>query len=146
MYLSSEQLSCHRRTDPCTIPLARHFPGWLPLTVMRDLMNSLLFSPITIRERTLRNRIVVSPMQLYDAVNGFPSDWHLVNIGRFAVGGAGLVFLESTKVHARGCSTPRDLGIWKDDFIAPLRRIADFVRTQGSLVGIQIAHSGRKAR
>jgi 2,4-dienoyl-CoA reductase-like NADH-dependent reductase (Old Yellow Enzyme family) len=109
-------------------------------------MNSLLFSPIKIRDLTLRNRIVVSPMLMYEGVNGFPSDWHLVNLGRFATGGAGLVFLESTKVHARGCTTPRDLGIWKDDFIGPLKRITDFVRAQGARVGIQIGHSGRKAR
>lgn len=109
-------------------------------------MNSLLFSPIKIRDLTFRNRIVVSPMLMYQGTNGFPSDWHLVNLGRFAVGGAGLVFLESTKVHARGCTTPRDLGIWKDDFIAPLKRITDFVRAQGARIAIQIGHSGRKAR
>jgi 2,4-dienoyl-CoA reductase-like NADH-dependent reductase (Old Yellow Enzyme family) len=109
-------------------------------------MNSLLLAPVTIRELTLRNRIVVSPMLQYAGVNGYPSEWHFVNLGRFATGGAGLVFLESTKVHARGCTTPSDLGIWKDDFIAPLKRIADFVRAQGAAVGIQVGHAGRKAR
>jgi 2,4-dienoyl-CoA reductase-like NADH-dependent reductase (Old Yellow Enzyme family) len=109
-------------------------------------MKTLLFSPLTIRDLTLRNRIVVSPMLMYSGINGFPSDWHLVNLGRFATGGAGLVFLESTKVQARGCTTPKDLGIWKDDFIAPLKRITDFVRAQGARVAIQIGHSGRKAR
>ena len=109
-------------------------------------MNSFLFSPLQIRDVTFRNRIVVSPMLMYAGVNGFVSDWHLVNLGRFATGGAGLVFLESTKVHARGCGTPRDLGIWKDDFIAPLKRITEFVKAQGARVGIQLGHSGRKAR
>lgn len=109
-------------------------------------MNSMLFTPMRIRGALLRNRIVTSPMLMYAATNGYPSDWHLVNLGRFATGGAGLVFLESTKVHARGCSTPRDLGIWKDEFIPHLKRIADFVRAQGALVGIQLGHSGRKAR
>ena len=114
--------------------------------IRENAMNSLLFSPLQIRELTFRNRIVVSPMLMYQGVNGFASDWHLVNLGRFAIGGAGLVFLESTKVHARGCTTPRDLGIWKDDFIAPLKRITEFVRAQGARIAIQIGHSGRKAR
>ena len=109
-------------------------------------MSSLLFTPLTIRELTLRNRIVVSPMLQYEGTNGFPSDWHLVNLGRFATGGAGLVFMESTKIHARGCTTPRDLGIWKDDFVPPLKKIVDFVRAQGARIALQIGHSGRKAR
>jgi 2,4-dienoyl-CoA reductase-like NADH-dependent reductase (Old Yellow Enzyme family) len=109
-------------------------------------MSSWLFSPLRIRDLTLRNRIVVSPMLQYEATNGYPSDWHLVNLGRFATGGAGLVFMESTKIHARGCTTARDLGIWKDEFVAPLKKIVDFVRAQGARIALQIGHSGRKAR
>jgi 2,4-dienoyl-CoA reductase-like NADH-dependent reductase (Old Yellow Enzyme family) len=109
-------------------------------------MSSLLFSPLQIRDLRLRNRIVVSPMLQYEGTHGYPSDWHLVNLGRFATGGAGLVFVESTKIHARGCTTPRDLGIWKDEFVPPLRRIVEFVRAQGACIAIQIGHSGRKAR
>jgi 2,4-dienoyl-CoA reductase-like NADH-dependent reductase (Old Yellow Enzyme family) len=109
-------------------------------------VSSLLFTPLKIRELTLRNRIVVSPMLQYEGTNGFASDWHLVNLGRFATGGAGLVFMESTKIHARGCTTPKDLGIWKDEFVPPLKRIVDFVRAQGARIALQIGHSGRKAR
>lgn len=84
--------------------------------------DSTLFSPLTLREVSLRNRIVVSPMLTYCAEGGRLNDYHFVHYGRFATGGAGLVFIESTKVDPRGCSTPRDLGLWKDDFIAPFRR------------------------
>lgn len=109
-------------------------------------MRPRLFSPLSLRGLTLRNRIVLSPMLTYAARNGFPSDWHLVHLGKYASGGVGLVFMESTKVDPRGCSTPNDLGLWKDAFIDPLRRITGFVKSQGAAVGIQIAHSGRKAR
>ena len=89
----------------------------------------LLFSPFSVRGVTLRNRIVVPPMHQYSAVKGFPTDWHLMNAGKFAAGGAGLVIVESTKVERRGCGTVGDLGIWDDSFIAPLRRIADLIKT-----------------
>ncbi|MBV9563690.1 MAG: NADH:flavin oxidoreductase/NADH oxidase [Bradyrhizobium sp.] len=105
-----------------------------------------LFSPFTIRGVTLRNRIVVPPMHQYSAVKGFPTDWHLMNAGKFAAGGAGLVIVESTKVERRGCGTVGDLGIWDDVFIAPLRRIAGFIKEQNAVAGIQLGHSGRKAR
>ncbi len=106
----------------------------------------LLFTPLKLRELTLKNRIVVAPMHQYAAVNGFPTDWHLMNAGRYAAGGAGLVILESTKIERRGCGTVGDLGLWDDAFIAPLRRIVDLVRQCGSACGIQLGHSGRKAR
>jgi 2,4-dienoyl-CoA reductase-like NADH-dependent reductase (Old Yellow Enzyme family) len=106
----------------------------------------LLFSPMTIRGMNLRNRIVVPPMHQYSAVKGFPTDWHLMNAGKFAAGGAGLVVVESTKVERRGCGTVGDLGIWDDAFIAPLSRLAAFIREQGAVAGIQLGHSGRKAR
>lgn len=109
-------------------------------------MSSLLFTPIELRGVKLRNRIVVAPMLTYQARNGHLTDWHLIHYGKFAIGGAGLVFVESTKVDPRGCTTPNDLGLWKDDFIAPLQRITSFVRAHGAASGIQLGHSGRKAR
>ncbi len=109
-------------------------------------MDSQLFSPLQIRGVTLKNRIVVSPMLQYCADNGHVNDWHLMHYGKFAAGGAGLVFVESTKVDPRGCSTPRDLGLWKDDFVAPLKRITDLVRRNGATPALQLGHSGRKAR
>jgi 2,4-dienoyl-CoA reductase-like NADH-dependent reductase (Old Yellow Enzyme family) len=110
---------------------------------MSDL---LLFTPLRIRDMQLRNRIVVPPMHQYSAVDGFATDWHLMNAGKFAAGGAGLVIVESTKVERRGCGTLGDLGIWDDAFIAPLRRLTGFIKQQGAAAGIQIGHSGRKAR
>ena len=106
----------------------------------------LLFSPIRLREVELRNRIVVPPMHQYSAVKGFPTDWHLMNAGKFAAGGAGLVIVESTKVDRRGCGTVGDLGIWHDGFVEPLSRIATFIKEMKSVPGIQLGHSGRKAR
>src|SRR5579862_8751577 len=106
----------------------------------------LLFTPLSIRDVTLRNRVVVPPMHQYSAVKGFPTDWHMVNAGKFAAGGAGLVIVESTKVERRGCGTIGDLGLWDDAFIAPLKRITDFIKQQNAVPGIQLGHSGRKAR
>jgi 2,4-dienoyl-CoA reductase-like NADH-dependent reductase (Old Yellow Enzyme family) len=109
-------------------------------------METILFSPIRLREVTLRNRIVVSPMLQYAATGGHINDWHLTHLGKFAAGGAGLVFMESTKVESRGCSTPKDAGLWKDDFVAPLRRVTELIKKNGAVPGIQLGHSGRKAR
>jgi 2,4-dienoyl-CoA reductase-like NADH-dependent reductase (Old Yellow Enzyme family) len=106
----------------------------------------MLFSPVTIREVTLRNRIVVSPMLTYSADNGHVNDWHLGHLAQFAAGGAGLVFMESTKIDPAGCSTPRDTGLWKDEFIAPLKRITALIKRNGAVPAIQLGHSGRKAR
>jgi len=106
----------------------------------------MLFSPFSIRDVSLRNRIVVPPMHQYSAVKGFPTDWHLMNAGKFAAGGAGLVVVESTKVERRGCGTVGDLGIWDDVFVEPLRRLVKFINEQGAVAGIQLGHSGRKAR
>jgi 2,4-dienoyl-CoA reductase-like NADH-dependent reductase (Old Yellow Enzyme family) len=105
-----------------------------------------LFEPLRLRDVTLRNRIVVSPMWQYRGVDGRPTDWHLMHLGRFADGGAGLVFQESTAVERRGAGTVGDLGIWDDSFIAPLSRLATIVRDNGAVPGIQIGHSGRKSR
>ncbi|MGC2581993.1 MAG: NADH:flavin oxidoreductase/NADH oxidase, partial [Acidobacteriaceae bacterium] len=104
-----------------------------------------LFSPLTIGSVTLPNRIVVSPMCEYSCEDGFANDWHLVHLGSRAVGGAGLVFTEATAVAAEGRISPQDLGLWKDEHIAPLARITAFLHAQGARSGIQLAHAGRKA-
>jgi len=106
----------------------------------------LLFSPIALRGVALKNRVVVAPMHQYSGVRGFPTPWHLMNAGRFAAGGAGLVFLESTKVERRGCGTVGDLGLWDDAFIDHFRPIAEFIRQHGAVPGIQLGHAGRRAR
>ena len=106
----------------------------------------LLFSPMQIRGMSLKNRCVIAPMHQYAAVDGFAQDWHLMNIGRYAAGGAGLVFVESTKVDRRGCGTIGDLGLWKDDHISGHKRLADTIRNYGAVPAIQLGHSGRKAR
>ena len=109
-------------------------------------MQSALFSPLQLRDVTIPNRVMVSPMWQYRGKKGFPTDWHLMHLGRFAAGGAGLVFQEGTTIERRGCGTVGDLGIWDDAFVEPLRRIVDFIRAQGSVPAIQLMHAGRKAR
>jgi 2,4-dienoyl-CoA reductase-like NADH-dependent reductase (Old Yellow Enzyme family) len=104
-----------------------------------------LFSPLQIRSITLRNRIGVSPMCQYSCEDGFANEWHFVHLGSRAVGGAGLVMVEASAVEAIGRISAADMGIWKDEHIAPLARIAAFVKAQGAAPGIQIAHAGRKA-
>jgi 2,4-dienoyl-CoA reductase-like NADH-dependent reductase (Old Yellow Enzyme family) len=106
---------------------------------------SMLFTPLTLRGVSLRNRIMVSPMCQYSCEDGYATDWHLVHLGSRAVGGAGLVMVEATAVEARGRISPHDMGIWKDDHLAALQRIARFVDGQGAAAGIQLAHAGRKA-
>ncbi|HYM30692.1 MAG TPA: NADH:flavin oxidoreductase/NADH oxidase [Candidatus Cybelea sp.] len=106
---------------------------------------SKLFTPIRIRGVTLRNRLVIAPMCQYSAVDGTAGEWHFAHLAKFAVGGAGLVFTEATAVEARGRITHGDLGIWEDRHIAPLARIAAFVKSQGAVPAIQLAHAGRKA-
>lgn len=104
-----------------------------------------LFSSLTLGSVTLSNRIVVSPMCEYSCEDGFANDWHLVHLGSRAVGGAGLVFTEATAVTPEGRISPQDLGLWKDEHIAPLARITAFLHSQGARAGIQLAHAGRKA-
>ena len=106
----------------------------------------MLFSPIELRDVTLKNRVVIAPMHQYSGIKGYPTDWHLMNAGRYAAGGAGLVFIESTKVERRGCGTVGDLGIWDDDMVPHFRRLTDFIRQHGSVPALQLGHSGRKAR
>ena len=98
----------------------------------------LLFSPLALRGLTLKNRIVVAPMHQYAGEKGHATDWHVMNAGRFAAGGASLFFVESTKVERRGCGTVGDLGLWDDAFIPGLRRIVDLVHGCGAAVGIQL--------
>jgi 2,4-dienoyl-CoA reductase-like NADH-dependent reductase (Old Yellow Enzyme family) len=104
-----------------------------------------IFAPLEIGDITLPNRIVVSPMCQYSSEDGFANDWHLVHLGSRAVGGASLVITEATAITAVGRISPRDLGLWKDEHIAPLKRIVDFLHGQGTFAGIQLAHAGRKA-
>ena len=106
----------------------------------------LLFTPLQIRSVTIRNRVVLAPMHQYAAKEGFATDWHLMNAGKYAAGGCGLVMVESTKVERRGSGTVGDLGLWKDEFIPGLKRITGFIKSQGATSAIQIGHSGRKAR
>jgi 2,4-dienoyl-CoA reductase-like NADH-dependent reductase (Old Yellow Enzyme family) len=106
---------------------------------------SVLFTPLTIRDVTFRNRIAVSPMCQYSSEDGFANDWHLVHLGSRAAGGAGLIVMEASAVEARGRISPQDHGIWKDEHIPFLSRITAFVRQQGAVAGIQLAHAGRKA-
>ena len=108
-------------------------------------MSAHLFTPLTLRGVTFRNRIAVSPMCQYSSEDGFANDWHLVHLGSRAVGGAGLVTVEATAVEARGRISPGDHGIWKDAHIEFLSRIAAFLKQYGSVAGIQLAHAGRKA-
>jgi 2,4-dienoyl-CoA reductase-like NADH-dependent reductase (Old Yellow Enzyme family) len=104
-----------------------------------------LFSPLPLRSVTLRNRIAVSPMCQYSAVDGRATDWHFVHLGSRAVGGAGLVVFEATAVEARGRISPADMGLWDDGQIEPLARIVRFVETHGAVPALQLAHAGRKA-
>ena len=110
------------------------------------MTDPLLFTPIQLRDVTVKNRVVVAPMHQYAVDKGFATDWHLVNAGRYAAGGAGLVFMESTKVERRGCGTVGDLGLWDDAHVPGLKRCVDFIRSYGAVPGIQLGHSGRKAR
>jgi 2,4-dienoyl-CoA reductase-like NADH-dependent reductase (Old Yellow Enzyme family) len=104
-----------------------------------------LFEKLTLRDVTLGNRVGVSPMCQYSARDGFANDWHLIHLGSRAVGGAGLVMVEATAVEARGRISPHDLGIWKDEHVEFLARIADNVHAHGAILGLQLAHAGRKA-
>jgi 2,4-dienoyl-CoA reductase (NADPH2) len=111
----------------------------------RNLPDTDLLTPLTIRGVTFRNRIVVSPMCQYCANDGFADDWHLVHLGSRAAGGAALVFVEATAVSPEGRITPGDMGLWSDRHAEPLARIASFVSRMGAVPGIQLAHAGRKA-
>lgn len=109
------------------------------------MLRPRLFTPITLRNTTARNRIVISPMCQYSAQDGVANDWHLVHLGKFAQGGAGIVMTEAVAVTAAGRITHGDLGLWHDGQLEPLRRISAFLRANGATPAIQLAHAGRKA-
>ncbi|HMS02354.1 MAG TPA: oxidoreductase, partial [Gemmatimonadaceae bacterium] len=104
-----------------------------------------LFDALPLRGLTLRNRIAVSPMCQYSAVDGVANDWHLVHLGGFATGGAGLILAEAAAVLPEGRISPWDLGLWDDAQIPALQRITAFAHAQGTAIGVQLAHAGRKA-
>jgi len=104
-----------------------------------------LFTPIRFREIELKNRIVVSPMCEYSAVDGHPQPWHLVHLGSRAVGGAALVIAEATAVEERGRISPADTGLYLDAHVASWQPITKFIKSQGAVPGVQLAHAGRKA-
>lgn len=107
--------------------------------------SSKLFEKYKIRGVEFRNRIWVSPMCQYSSVDGMPTDWHLVHLGSRAVGGAGLVIMEATAVSPEGRISPSDAGIWSDAHAEAYKRITEFIKQQGAVAGIQLAHAGRKA-
>jgi len=104
-----------------------------------------LFSPLALRGITLKNRIALSPMCQYSGEDGTANDWHLVHLGARALGGTGLIIAEATAVAPEGRISPQDLGLWSDHQIEPLARITRFIRENGSVAGVQLAHAGRKA-
>ena len=104
-----------------------------------------LFSPLTLGDLTIKNRIWVSPMCQYSSNDGMPTDWHLVHLGSRAVGGAGLVMVEATAVSPEGRISPGDSGIYHDDHVPAFERITGFIRKQKSVPAIQLGHAGRKA-
>jgi 2,4-dienoyl-CoA reductase-like NADH-dependent reductase (Old Yellow Enzyme family) len=104
-----------------------------------------LFEPITLNGLTIPHRLWVAPMCQYSSVDGMPSDWHLVHLGSFAIGRAGLIMTEAAAVSPEGRISPDDVGIWNDEQAAAWRRVVDFVHGMDSLIGIQLSHAGRKA-
>lgn len=106
---------------------------------------SLLFSPLSVRDRTFRNRLWVSPMCMYSAVDGVPQNWHRTHLAQFASGGAGLVMAEATAVVSEGRISPRDTGLWTDEQRDVWAQIVADVHERGTLMGVQLAHAGRKA-
>jgi 2,4-dienoyl-CoA reductase-like NADH-dependent reductase (Old Yellow Enzyme family) len=105
----------------------------------------LLFTPLEIRGVTMRNRIVISPMCTYSAAEGMPQDWHMVHLGQYALGGAGVIFTEAMAVQKQGRITHGDVGLWHDGQIGPIARIVHFLKEHGAVPAIQLAHAGRKA-
>ena len=108
-------------------------------------MSSTLFSPLSIKGLTFKNRIAISPMCQYSATDGFANDWHLIHLGSRATGGAALIIQEATAVSPEGRISPGDLGLWKDEHIDKMQTINKFILSQNAIPGIQLAHAGRKA-
>ncbi|EIE89608.1 hypothetical protein G6F46_002007 [Rhizopus delemar] len=106
---------------------------------------SLLFSPVTNKSVTYKNRIVVPPMCMYSCTDGFFNDFHLAHYASFAFKGVAAIIIEATAVEPRGRISPHDAGLWSDEHIAPLKRVVDLIKSQGTIPAIQLAHAGRKA-
>ena len=108
-------------------------------------MTTALFQPLRVRSLELKNRIVIAPMMQHAAPGGFANHWHLVHLGKFAMGGAGLILTESTAVSPVGRIGQDDVGLWDDAHIAPWKTVVDFVHQCGTAIGVQLGHAGRKA-
>jgi 2,4-dienoyl-CoA reductase-like NADH-dependent reductase (Old Yellow Enzyme family) len=108
-------------------------------------MSTALFKPLRVRSLEIKNRIVISPMMQHAAPGGFVNNWHLVHLGKFALGGAGLIFTESTAVSPMGRIGRDDAGLWLDEHVKPWEAVVDFVHQNGSAIGVQLGHAGRKA-
>ncbi len=117
------------------------------IIIIYELMtkSSILFSPFQLNHIRLENRIVVSPMCQYSAVNGYATDWHLIHLGQFAIAKVGAIIQEATAVSPEGRISYGDLGLWEDEQIPKYAEIVSFIKSQGVIPGIQLAHAGRKA-
>jgi 2,4-dienoyl-CoA reductase-like NADH-dependent reductase (Old Yellow Enzyme family) len=138
------KLPGHQQGQDTVLHLAPH-GGEAESDHDREVPEVDVLSPLTIRGVRFRNRIVMAPMCQYSAQDGLANDWHLVHLGSRAAGGTALVIVEATSVTEDGRITPGDVGIWGDQHIEPLKRIARFIHSQGAVAGIQLAHAGRKA-
>ncbi|CAI6099820.1 unnamed protein product [Clonostachys chloroleuca] len=138
-------------SSPLSNPAAPGLPYYTPAqnppagSALDPSSAPTLFQPLQIRGTTLHNRFVVSPMCQYSSQDGILSDYHLVHLGQFAKAGAALTIVEATAVEARGRISPQDAGLWSDEHVAPLKRIVEFIHSQGTKAGIQLSHAGRKA-
>nr|KAJ3416027.1 hypothetical protein HK105_001361 [Polyrhizophydium stewartii] len=128
---------------PAPTPIAA--PSAFAVVPDADRPLPLLFTPLKIRGLTLKNRIGLSPQCMFSAQDGYFNMFHAAHLGKYALYGVGLIITEATAVHPHGGISTSCTGIWKDEHIAPLREIADFVHTQGSAIGVQLAHAGRKS-
>lgn len=145
--MAPQDLNAPVKDIPFFTPKHLSSPG---TPVELNVSTPTLFTPLTIRGTKLRNRIIVAPMCQYSTAPSGPTagaltDWHIATLGHYALKGAGLVFIEATGVQANGRISPNCPGLWSDAQIPALRRVADFVKSQGALCGIQLAHAGRKA-
>ncbi|KAI9188414.1 hypothetical protein H9P43_002805 [Blastocladiella emersonii ATCC 22665] len=132
-------------TDPTAFRVAQKGVPGAATAKSADTPLPPLFRPLSLRGVDLPNRISVSPMCMYSSQDGFATDFHLVHVGQFAVRGVGLTMIEATAVAPEGRISPQDLGIWKDEHVAGLKRVTDFVHSVNGKVAIQLAHAGRKA-
>ena len=128
-----------------TSPVDSRQSGENERRILKRQRDPFLYRPIELRSVTARNRIMLSPMCQYSAVEGMPNDWHFVHLGARAAGGAGIVFTEAVHTEPRGRITPHCLGLWSDAQGDAFRRIADFIGAAGAVPGIQLGHAGRKA-